>query len=193
METWKCLVIDYTTLNNVAQKLIWPMPKLKYIFSHFNGAKYITTLDLWEGYHHIPLDESSIPETAFTTPFGKYEYIKGPFGLMQAPAYFQELMIGVLKDFSFTMAYLSSIIIFSRTAKEHLSHIKQVFLVRLRNAHLLIKLSKCHFFTREIQCLKHILSTKGIRPLPLKTPAINNTHLPKTAKQLCAFLGLTEY
>ena len=41
---------------------------------------------------------------AFTSLFGKYEYIKVPFGLMQATAYLQELMTGVLKDFSFAIA-----------------------------------------------------------------------------------------
>ena len=111
------------------------------------------------------IGESSIPKTAFTSPFGKYEYIKVPFGLTQAPVYFQELMTGVLKDFMFTIAYLDDIIIFSRTAGGHLSHIKQVF-EKLRNAHLSMKLSKCHFFTKEIQYLGYILSTKDIRPLP---------------------------
>ena len=101
-------------------------------------------LHLYAGYHHIPLDELSIPKTAFTSPFGKYRYIKGPFGITQAPAYFQELMTGVLKDFSFTITYLDDIIIFSRMAEEHLSHIKQFF-EKLRNAHLLMKFSKSPF------------------------------------------------
>ena len=59
--------------------------------------------------------------------FGKCKYIKVPFGLTQAPANFQELMTCVLKDFSFTIAYLDDIIIFSRMAEEHPSHIKQDF------------------------------------------------------------------
>ena len=67
------------------------MPKVEDIFSKLNGATYFTTLDLHAGYHHIPLDKSSIPKTAFNSPFGKYEYVKVPFGLAQAPAYFQEL------------------------------------------------------------------------------------------------------
>ena len=75
-------------------------------------------LDLQAGYHHIPLDESSILKTAFTSPFRKYKYIKVPFGLAQAPAYFQELMTGILKDFTFDIAYPDDIIIFSRTKKE---------------------------------------------------------------------------
>ena len=64
---------------------------------------------------------------AFNSPFSKYEYVKVPFGLDQAPAYFQELMTEILKDFDFAIAYLDAIIIFSRMAEEHLSHIRQVF------------------------------------------------------------------
>ena len=103
------------------------MPKVEDIFSQLNGAKHFSTLDLQAGYHHIPLNKSSIPKTAFTSPFGIYKYIKVPFGLAQSPSYFQELITGVLKDFSFAIAYLDDIIIFS-TFEEHLSHIKQAFM-----------------------------------------------------------------
>ena len=64
---------------------------------------------------------------AFNSPFGKCEYVILPFGLAQAPVYFQELMTGILKDFDFALAYLDDIIIFSTKVEEHLSHIKQVF------------------------------------------------------------------
>ena len=101
-------------------------------------------------------------------------------------------MTGILKDFNFAIAYLDDIIIFSKTAGEHLDHIKQVF-KKLRKAHLSMKLSKCHFFTKEIQYLDHIISTKGIKPLSLKTQAIQNMHPPKTPKQVCTFLGLVGY
>ena len=97
------------------------MPKVEDIFSQLNGTKYLATLDLCAGCHHIPLDEESIPKTTFTSPFGKYECIKVPFGLIQTPAYFQELMTGILKDFNFAIAYLDDIIIFSKTAEEHIT------------------------------------------------------------------------
>ena len=101
------------------------MAKMEDNFSQLNGISYFSSLDLRAGFHHIPLDEESISKTTFTSPFGKYEYIKVPFGLAQAPAYFQELMTGILKDFSFAIAYLDNIIILSKTAQEHLDHIEQ--------------------------------------------------------------------
>ena len=88
----KCLVIDYRALNKLTRKFTWPMPKVEDIFPKLNGATYFRTLDLRAGYHHIPLDKPSIPKTAFNSSFGKFEYVKVPFGLSQAPAYFQELM-----------------------------------------------------------------------------------------------------
>ena len=124
-------------------------------------CKIFSTLDLQAGNHHIPWHKSSIPKMAFSSPFGKYEYVKVPFRLAQAPAYSQELMTGILKDFNFAIAYLDDIIIFSTTAEEHLSHIEQFF-EKLGTAKLSMKFSKCHFFTKEIQYLGHILSTKGI-------------------------------
>ena len=157
----KCLVIDYRALKKVTRKFTWPMPKVEDIFSKLNGATYFTTLDLHTGYHHIPLDKSSIPKTAFNSSFGKFEHVKVLFGLAQAPAYFQELMTGILKDFPFAIAYLDDIIIFSKTPQEHLSHICMVF-KKLKSANLSMKKSKCSFFLKEIQYLGHILSATGI-------------------------------
>ena len=116
----KHLVIDYRALNKVTRKFVWPMPKVEDIFSQLNGAKYFSTLDLRAGYHHIGPTTDLVPKTAFTSPFGKYKYVKVPFRLAQAPAYCQELMTGVLKDLLFAMAYLDDIIIYSSTPEEHL-------------------------------------------------------------------------
>ena len=109
--------------------------------------------------------------------------MKVPFGLAQVPAYFQELMTGILKDFNFAIAYLDDIIIFSKTPQEHLSHIRMVFKEH-KSANLSMKKSKCNFFSKEIQYVGHILSTIGIRPLPSKTHAIQHMQAPTTHKQV---------
>ena len=136
------------------------------------GAKIFTTLDLRSGYYHINLDEESKAKTAFVTPFGKYEFNTVPFGLAQAPAYFQQLISMVLQDCrDFAMAYLDDIIIFSRTPEEHLKHIEIIF-HKLKIAGLKLKESKCDFFKSEIHYLGHLISDKGIQPLPEKLDTI---------------------
>ena len=101
-------------------------------------------------------------------------------------------MPGILRDFYFTVACLDNIITFSRTAKDHLLHMRKVF-QKLWLAKVPMKLSKCHFFSKEIQYLGHTLSTKDICPLPSKTQAIQKMHPPTTHKQIHAFLGLVGY
>ena len=70
-------------------------------------------IDLRSGYYHIALGKDSRAKTAFVTPFGKYEFLQVPFGLAQAPAYFQHLINQVLDNCNFAMTYLDDIIIFS--------------------------------------------------------------------------------
>ena len=90
-----------------------PLPNIDYLYAQLKGAKIFTTLDLRSGYYHIELGQSSCTKTAFVTPFGKYEFIMVPFGLAQAPTYFQALINKVLKGLhKFAMAYLDDIITF---------------------------------------------------------------------------------
>ena len=90
------------------------------------------------GYYHIALGKDSRAKTAFVTPFGKYKFLQVPFGLAQAPAFFQHLMNKVLDNYPFAMMYLDDIIIFSNTEEEHLAHIKEIFR-RLETADLKMK------------------------------------------------------
>ena len=123
-----------------------PLPKIDEMYANLCGAKIFTTLDLQSGYYHIALDKESKAKTAFVTPFGKYEFNAVPFGLAQAPAYFQQLISIVLQDCSnFAMAYLDDIIIFSQNEQEHLKHIEIIF-KKLKEAGLKLKESKCDFF-----------------------------------------------
>ena len=90
--------VDVRPLNSITRTYAWPTLGVEDIFAKCGKAKSFTTLDLRSGYHHIALDEEAIKKTAFVTTLGKHEYLKVPFGLAQAPAYFQNLMQKYYKD-----------------------------------------------------------------------------------------------
>ena len=151
----KRLCIDFRKINNLQQAVITegkskgclslvPLPKIDEMYAKLKGAKFFSTIDLRSGYYHIALGKDSRAKTAFVTPFGKYEFLQVPFGLAQAPAYFQHLMNQVLDNCSFAMTYLDDIIIFSETEEQHLAHIEEIF-KRLEAADLKMKRSKCDF------------------------------------------------
>ena len=86
-----------------------------------------------------------------------YEYLKVPFGLAQAPAYFQNLMNKVLNGLNFTLAYLDDVIIFSENTEQYLKHI-QIVLTKLKQANL--KEKQVAFFKKELHYLGHLLTTE---------------------------------
>ena len=134
-------------------------------FGKLKGAKIFTTIDLQQGYHHIALTEDSIHKTAFTTPFGKWEFVKCPFGLNQAPAYFMALINQVLEGCDgFAIVYMDDILVYSSDEKTHLKHLETIF-KRLRKARLKIKISKCSFLKKHLHYLGHLLSAEGIMPM----------------------------
>ena len=171
-----------------------PLPKIDELYAKlYKGYKIFSTLDLRSGYYHIGLSEDAKPKTAFVVAgMGKYQFNRVPFGLAQAPAYFQRLINEVLTGLDFAMGYLDDIIIFSKTEEEHLRHLEIIF-ERLREADLKLKLQKCSFFKKHIQYLRHFLSEEGIQPLPEKLESISKMPTPKNAKQVKQFLGLVGY
>ena len=197
------LCVDFRKVNELQQKVITagktkgqisihPLPKIDEMYVKLKGAKVFSTINLRSSYHHIMLGKSSGAKTAFVTPFGKYEFLMVPFGLAQAPAYFQLLMNKVFKGLKFAMTYLDDIIIFSENELQHLEHLEIVFSC-LQEARLKMKHSKCDFFKSKIHYLGHLISLEGISPLPNKLDCIKHMPAPKDAKEIKQFLGLTGY
>ena len=157
------------------------------------GYKVFSSLDLRSGYYHIGLKDSAKPKSAFVlSSLGKYQFNRVPFGLAQAPAYFQKLINDILKGCNFAMGYLDDIIIYSRSEKEHLEHLEEIF-TRLKTAGLKLKLEKCFFFKKHIQYLGHLISADGIQPLPEKLESIAKMPAPKNPKEVKQFLRLVGY
>ena len=107
------------------------------------GAKYISTLDLTQGYWQVPVAQHAQHKTAFATPFGLYHLKRMPFGLQWAPATFQRMMDRLLDGCChFASAYLDDLVIFSSSWPEHLQHLRAVC-QRLKGAGLTAKPRKC--------------------------------------------------
>jgi len=78
----------------------------------------------------LPNGPSSPQFTAFTIPWGTFMYSEFPFALMNAGATFERAMDTTFvgeKD-KFVLIYLDDITFFSSSHKDHLQHLKKVFL-----------------------------------------------------------------
>ena len=138
------------------------------------------------------LSEKSRPKSAFVSAYSKWEFKRCPFGLAQAPAYFQRLVNEVLSSLTFAFGYLDDILIFSPDMETHLKHLRILF-ERLRSADLKLKEVKCNFLKKHIQYLGHIISGEGIAPVPEKLESIQKMLPPRNPKEVKQFLGLIGY
>ena len=201
------MCVDYRVLNSLLPPVnkahskakgilsLVPLPKIDEIYAQLKGSKVYSAIDMRSGYFHLGLSDDAKPKTAFVPggPHGaKYEFNRCPFGLSQAPAYFQRLVHEVLKGITFAFGYLDDILIFSPDNKTHLEHLEVVF-QRLKEADLKLKASKCNFFKKHIQYLGHLVSGEGIEPLPEKLEAVRKMPPPTTPKEVRQFLGLVGY
>ena len=161
-------------------------------------SKYYTTLDLDSGYWLIRVAPSSQEKTAFVTLHGSFQFRVMPFGLTNAPAVFQRLMQKVLMGLNpvdgshFVSVYIDDVLIYSRTLKEHLEHLKTV-IQRIEGAGLKLKTSKCCFVREEVEYLGHILTPDGLKTNPRIVEAIKAYPQPQNVKEVRQFIGLSSY
>ena len=187
------LCTDFRKVNSVTVPDPFPLPRIEDLLDRVGKAKYLTKLDMTRGYWQVPLDDVSVPISAFVTPHGHFQWRYMPFGLRNAPATFSRLVNKLLMGLEgFCAAYLDDIIIFSDTWEEHLSHIRAV-LTRVREAYLTLSPKKCHFAVAEVDYLGHHVGLGRVQPRAQKVQALLSFPAPTTRRQLQQFLGLAGY
>ena len=77
---WR-MVLDYRSLNEKTISDAYPLPNITEILDQLGGAKYFSTFDLASGFHQIKMHSKDSHKTAFSTPYGHYEFDRMPFGL----------------------------------------------------------------------------------------------------------------
>ena len=189
----KRFCVDFRKLNQITKPNSYPLPLIDDILALLGRAKYFTSLDLKSGYWQVLMDETDKEKTAFACHRGLFEFNVMPFGLMSAPAVFQELMSVVLQGLShFATAYLDDILIYSEILTDHLLHLKEVF-SRLRTHGLKLKLKKCSFLQSETNYLGFIINNRGISPDPKKVDAIRTLPAPTCVREVRSFIGMCSY
>lgn len=186
--------MDYRKLNQVTKKDAFPLPRIEDSLTSLTQSAWYSTLDLASGYWQVRVEEEDREKTAFTTPFGLFEWDRMPFGLCNAPATFQRLMQRCLGGqlMESTLVYLDDVIVYSPDFESHLQHLEKVFQA-MEKYGLKLQPDKCHLLRREVKFLGHCVSSAGVAVDPEKVSAVREWKAPKTVRQVRSFLGFVGY
>ena len=201
------MCMDYRILNSLLPRVdkahskakgiltLVPIPKIDEIYVKLEGSTIYSTFNMRTDYYHLELTLESQAKSAFVVGGprgGKWEFKRCPFGLTQAPAYFQLLVSKVIEGLPFAFRYLNDILVFSANIKEHLEHVRVLF-QRFRGADLKLSRRKCSFLKVYVQYLGHYISGSGLEPVPDKLENLKKMPPPTDITGVRKFLGFVGY
>ena len=167
------LCIEYKQLNRVTIKNRSPLSMIDNLFNQLRGARVYAKIDLRIGYHQLRVRDVDIPKTAFRMQYGHFEFTVMPFGLINAPAAFMDLMHRVFQPYidQFVVVFLDDILIYSKSEDEHEGYLR-IVLQGLRDHQLYAKFNKCEFWLTEVKFLGHVVLASGVSVNPEKVEAV---------------------
>ena len=184
--------LDPHNLNKAIKRHHHKLPTTEEILSQMSGAKHFTKLDASNAYWQIELDEESSKLLNFNTPFGRYRYLRMPYGIHSASEICQARIGSILANVEGAVNAQDDIIIWGNSL-EQLEKRTRATLQAIRISGLKLRKDKCQFNKNELTFLGHLISANGTSPDPRKIDAILNMPEPNNVKELQRFLGMITY
>ena len=124
------LCIDYRCLNAKTAKDSFPLPRIEETVEALGGTKVFSSLDMAHGYFQVAMHADSIEKTAFRVPWGLYEFLRLPQGLINSPSTFQRIMEHIFGDLNLSklILYLDDLLVFSSSIGDHIQRLERVFM-----------------------------------------------------------------
>lgn len=192
------VVTDYRPLNDLLERVSIPVPLISDILDalSFDSAAlcFLDLFDLKGAYWQIPLALSSQAMTAFTTPFGHFEYTRMPMGVSSAPGLFNQVIRSVFADLPWVVTYFDDVYKGAGDLPTCRSRTRQ-FLQRCREKGLIVGVKKSQFAQKWIVALGYRISSAGLEPDPERVESLLRVGAvaPRSVRQLQRLLGMVQY
>ncbi len=184
--------LDPKALNEAIRRPHYPSPTLDDVTSKLSGATRFSKLDITHAYWSVKLDEESSNLTCFGTPFGRYKYLRLPFGISSSGDIFQQKVNEIFEGLPGIQAIVDDIIIYGQTTAEHDINLRNA-LSRAQDRGIRFNPDKCIIGVDEVPFFGHIISNKGLKPDPSKIEAITKLEAPESRAKLETLLGMVNY
>ena len=171
------ICLDPRDLNENIIRENYPLPTIESIATRLSEAKVFSVLDVRHGFWHMVLDEKSSFLTTFNTPFGRYRWLRMPFGICSAPEIFQRKIHEIIEGMEGIEVVADDFLIYgcgktTELANEDHDRKFRAFLKKCKINNLHLNKDKMIYKNTEVSYLGHRLSSEGIKPCEEKIKAI---------------------
>ena len=192
------ICLDPKDLNRALKRSHYPMPTLDEVLPSLSKAKVFSVLDAKNGFWHVQLDKESSLLTTFNTPFGRYRWLRMPFGISTAPEEYQRRQDQVIEGLEGVANIVDDILVFGEgdTEEEAIAdHDRKLIklLERCRERNLKLNISKLMLREKSVRWTGHLVTDKGLKPDPEKIKAVMNMPEPTDVTGVRRFIGFVNY
>ena len=186
------ICMDPRNLNASLMRSHYQLPTLDVIRSQLNESCIFSTLDASSGFWNVPMEHESSKLLTFNTPFGRYRFLRLPFGISVAPEVFHRIMTECFGDILGVCVFLDDLLVHASNKNDQDNILKSV-LERAKQLNIKFNSAKCFFGLSQVKYMGHIFSKDGMQVDPSRIQAICAMPAPTDKKSLQRFLGLVTY
>ena len=186
------LCLDPRDLNKAIQREHYQLPTIEEIASRQSGNRVFSVLDANSAFWQIHLNKKCADLTTFNTPFGRYRFLRLPFGLNSSAEVFAKRFHQAFEKVPGVETYMDELLIGGKDVNEHDERLRQV-LETAREEGIKLKPSKCSIRKKEVKFVGHVITDSGLKADDSKIEAINAIPSPTNRKELERFLGMVNY
>ena len=166
-------------MNKALKREHFRLPVLEDILPELSNAKLFSTLDVKNAYWHVVLDDESSKLTTFSTPFGRYRWLRMQFGCNVSSEIFRTRLQQSLDGLDGLYCVADDIMISGNGSTEEeakLDHdVKLKYLLeRCRTVGIRLNRDKMKLHQASVTFLGHLVTAEGLKPDPEKVRAIDD-------------------
>ena len=192
------ICLDPKDLNKAIKRPNYPIPNLDDVLAKLSKAKFFSVVDCKDGFWQVKLTESSSFLTTFCSPFGRFRWLRMPFGISSAPEEFQRRLHEITAGLTGVEVIADDILIYGigdieeQASANHNQNMINL-LERAKEINLKFNPKKLKLRQKSIAYMGHLLTTEGLKPHPSKVEAIQNMPELTNVNNVQSFIGFVNY
>lgn len=186
------ICLDPGPLNKAIKRAHFQFPLVEDIAAKLKDAKYFCKLDAQSGFWMLQLDAESSKLCTFQTPWGRYSFLRLPFGIRSAPEIFHRILAETFAGIENVESFQDDILLWAKSEEELQATLMKVLKAASNNG-IKFNPAKCKFNVQSVEFLGHSFGPSGMKCDPEKIKAVSALRPPKDKQELQKILGVFNY